>query len=181
MKYALLTLKLLVYAYLGYLAVFLATEYDPTNPAYSPPFIIFIIDTVNLFIHEAGHLFFRIFGMWMYMLGGSAFQVLLPAALLTVTVLKRAPGPAPAAFWVGENMVNVSVYIKDAPTKHLKLIASGLIHDWNWLLSGNLDAAEPLGTIVQVCGLAICFGSVVAGVWLAVKAWRESPEVPDRE
>ncbi len=179
MKYALLAARLLLYGYLGYLTIFLATGYDPATPGYHPPFAIFIIDTINLFIHEAGHLFFRVFGTWMYMIGGSAFQVLLPAALLAVTVLKRAPGPGLAGFWAGENLVNVSVYIKDAPTKHLKLIASGLIHDWNWLLSGNLDAAEPLGTIVQILGLLMCFSSVGAGIWLAVKSYRQEPVTPE--
>jgi hypothetical protein len=40
------------------------------------------------------------------------------------------------------------------------LIAKGLIHDWNWLLSDNLEAAEPLGQIVFGLGVFMCVASV---------------------
>ncbi len=57
MKYAVLALKLLVLSYLAYLLFFLATDYEPALAGYNLPFAIFVIDTINLFIHEAGHFF----------------------------------------------------------------------------------------------------------------------------
>jgi hypothetical protein len=163
-KNVLRVIALLFWCYVGYLTVFLMTSYTPVLPGYNPPFALFVLDTINLFIHEAGHLFFRIFGMWVYVIGGSFFQVALPAALLVVTARQNLHQIGLPGFWVGENMVNVSVYIRDAPDKHLKLIARGLIHDWNWLLAGNLEAAEPLADIVFMFGILLCIASVATGI-----------------
>jgi len=180
MKIAILVVKLLLLLFLGYLLVFLAGEYHPEIPGYRPPFAIFVVDTINLFIHEAGHFFFKPFGMWIHVLAGSLFQILLPLALVVVT-WRQNPGQAPwPAFWFGENFVNVSVYIKDAPHMQLKLIAAGLIHDWNWLLNDNLEAAEPLGDIIFGLGILICAASIALGAFLAVRSFREpSAEVPE--
>jgi hypothetical protein len=65
------------------------------------------------------------------------------------------------------------VYIKDAPVRQLKLIAKGLIHDWNWLLAGNLEAAAPLGDVVFVTGLLFCAASLGFGFYHAVRSFRE--------
>ena len=172
MKYTLLGFKVLVYIALGYLLFFLATAYDPASSAYHPPFILFVVDTVNLFIHEAGHFFFRIFGMWISILGGSVFQILVPLALVFLTWREKAHGIALAGFWLGESLINVSVYIRDAPFRHLKLIAGGLIHDWNWLLADNLEAAEPLGVALFGMGLLICLASIVIGLRRAVMTFK---------
>jgi hypothetical protein len=176
MRAGVFSAKLLLWGYLGYILYFLATAYDPSDPAgFNPPFLLFVVDWINLFIHEAGHFIFRIFGQWMHMIGGSVFQVLVPLALAVVSFRQ---GPAHAAlplFWAGESFVNVSVYIADAPYKQLKLIATGLIHDWNWLLSDNLEAAGPLSSAVFGLGILLCFLSIVAGTWFAAKTFRESP------
>ena len=181
MKYAVLTIKLLFWAFATYLFIFLVASYDPTVPGYSPPFALFVIDRINLFIHEAGHLFFRLFGMWMHIIAGSLFQVLLPLALLIVTWRQNVAQIGYPGFWVGESLVNVSVYIKDAPHKQLKLIAKGLIHDWNWLLSDNLEAAEPLRDIVFLLGITVCALSMGAGVYFAIRAFTEytGPSIPE--
>jgi len=179
MKIAVFVLKLLVFAYLGYLAVFLITGYDPQTPGYHPPFVIFILDTINLFIHEAGHFFFKPFGMWTYVFAGSFFQCFIPLLLLLVTWRQNISQIPYPGFWLGENLVNVSVYIRDAPTKHLKLLVSGLIHDWNWLLSDNLDAAEPLADIVFGLGLLLCVASVGGCAYYAWRSFREAPEMEE--
>lgn len=173
MKHLVLAAKLIAWAYLTYLFVFLLTSYDPAEPAFRPPFGLFVMDTINLFIHEAGHLFFKFFGMWMHIIAGSLFQVLLPAALLAVTARQRISGIGWPAFWVGESLINVSAYIRDAPDRKLKLIAKGLIHDWNWLLSGNLEAAEPLATVVFMLGIIISGAGIGIGVYFAFKAYRQ--------
>jgi len=135
--------------------------------------LLWILDTINLFIHEAGHFFFRILGQFIYVLGGSLFQVLLPAALLVVVWRQNIGQIWYPGFWVGESMVNVSVYIQDAPYRKLKLIARGLIHDWHWLLNGDPDTAEVLGGIVYWLGIAIIVGSLGAGLFFAVRDFRE--------
>jgi hypothetical protein len=180
MRYALLAVKLLIFGYLAYLLYILAAAYEPQSTIHRPPFVIFILDTINLFIHEAGHFFLRPFGMFIYILGGSLVQCTLPFALLLVTWRQNVTQLVYPGFWLGENLVNVSMYIKDAPYKQLHLLARGLIHDWNWLLADNLDAAEPIGEIVFVLGLLICFASIGAGVFYAVRRFREPiMEAPD--
>jgi hypothetical protein len=168
-----LTAKLLVIGYLGWLLVYLLTEYTPAHPGFHPPFALWLLDTIDLFIHEAGHLFFRIFGQFIYVLGGSLFQILLPLSLLVVVWRQNVTQIWYPGFWLGENMVNVSVYIQDAPDRKLKLIASGLIHDWYWLLNGDRDSAEILGGIMYWLGILIIAGSLGAGVFFAIRDYRE--------
>jgi hypothetical protein len=173
MKYFILVLKLLLFVYLGYLVSFFLTTEGPAVAGYHPPFVVFIIDTINLFIHEAGHFFLKPLGQWIYIFGGSFVQCALPL-LLAIVVWRQNPAHAAyPTFWFGENLVNVSYYIKDAPYKHLRLIAAGLIHDWNWLLSGNLDSAETIGDVVWGLGLIACVASLIAGVFYAVRSFRE--------
>jgi hypothetical protein len=119
--------------------------------------------------------------MWMHIIAGSLFQVLLPLALLIVTWRQNIAQIGYPGFWVGQSLVNVSVYIKDAPYKQLKLIAKGLIHDWNWLLSEELEAAEPLGDIVFLLGITTCTLSLGGGIYFAVRAFKQytGPTVPE--
>lgn len=177
MKRGAVILQVILLGVLGYLLEFLLTGYHPEAPSFHPPFLIFVLDTVNLFIHEAGHFFFKIFGQWVHIVAGSFFQVFLPLALCAFTLRQTPQFAAYPGFWVGESLVNVSVYIKDAPHRQLRLIARGLIHDWNWLLSDNLDAAEPLGEAVYVLGILICVASLGWGIVSAVRTYRASGQV----
>jgi hypothetical protein len=176
MKNINLTLKLILFAYLSYLLYIMIAEYDPTAGNFRPPFLLWITDWMNLYMHEAGHVLFKMFGRTIYFLGGSLTQVLLPLALVLVIARQRNWYIGAAGFWLGENMVNVSVYIKDAPYRKLHLIGQGLIHDWNWLLSNNLDVAEPLADAVFVIGIVICFASIVVGVLLSIRDFRWEPD-----
>lgn len=178
MKRIILSLKLLLLAYFGYLTFYLLTDYNPASPSFNPPFVLWVLDTIDLFIHEAGHLFLRPFGMFVHIIGGSLFQCLIPLALLIVTWRQNIHQVCWPGFWLGQSMVNVSVYIADAPVRKLKLIAKGLIHDWHWLLSGNLELAEPLSQVVWGLGIAICVASVGAGVVYAIKVFREAESSP---
>ena len=132
----------------------------PAGIPHDPPLLIFILDIINLFIHEAGHFLLRPFGRWVSVFGGSFVQVFLPAALLAVT-WRQKPGQAWfPAFWLGESLVNASIYIADAPYRKLRLIASGLTHDWYWLLEDHLEAAEPLAWVVFGAGVLLCCGAI---------------------
>lgn len=174
MRHVALISKLLLFGYLGYLLFFLATAYTPASPGFRPPFTLWLIDTMNLFIHEAGHFFFRPFGQFMYVLGGSLIQALIPLALLIVTWRQNPGQIIYPAFWLGENLVNVSVYIQDAPFRKLRLIGKGLIHDWWWLTNGNEGISGPLSEGVFLLGLTVCALALGAGAFYAVKAFREA-------
>ncbi len=132
MKFFSVGLQFVVTAYAVYLLSFLAFEYYPADPlGFTPPFVLWVIDTINLFIHEAGHLIFRLFGQTVSILGGSLMQCMIPLALVIVTWREKPHQAGLPLFWLGENLVNVSVYIADAPYRNLKLIKDGLIHDWH--------------------------------------------------
>ena len=176
MRIVILVAKFTVLAYCLFLLLFLLTEFAPENPAYRPPFGIVVLDMINLFIHEAGHFFFGLFGRWLMILGGSLVQILLPLLLLVVTARQTVSQSAWPAFWLGESMVNVSAYVRDAPHMQLRLIARGLTHDWNYLLSGHLELAEPLADTLFVLGLLVCALAIAAGVYFAVRVFRESAE-----
>jgi hypothetical protein len=169
-----LVLKLLGVSYLAYLLYTLAFEYEPSSSSFSPPFVLWLLDTINLFIHEAGHFFLKPLGRWMYIFGGSFFQVFLPLLLALVGLRQSYRHAILPAFWCGESLINVSVYIRDAPFRQLRLIAKGLVHDWNWLLSDNLDSAGTLADIVFGAGLLLCAVAIGAGAFAAVQAYLES-------
>jgi hypothetical protein len=174
MKVAILATKGVILLYLSYLTIWMATGYTPQVPGYQPPFLLWFIDIINLFVHEAGHFFFSFFGKFLYVLGGSLFQVLVPLALAIVTFRQTPQHVVYPLFWTGESMVNVSPYILDAPAMKLRLIARGAMHDWNYLLRGHLDWAEPLGDIVFSLGVLICTAAIGAGVYFAIRAYRKA-------
>lgn len=175
MKSISFVLNLILILFCSYLLWFLAFEYYPADPlGFTPPFVLWVIDTINLFIHEAGHFFFRLFGQTLSILGGSLTQCLIPLALAIVTWREKPQQTGLPLFWFGENLVNVSVYISDAPYRNLKLIKDGLIHDWHWLLSDHLDWAEPMGLVVRGLGLVVCAGAIGLMVWYLVRGFRGS-------
>src|SRR6185369_8631885 len=86
---------------------FLWCAWDPSN--------WHLIDGVNLLIHEAGHIVFMPFGEFIMIAGGSLFQVIMPAAFVVYFCRRGAAySAALVLFWVGESLLNVSVYAKDA-------------------------------------------------------------------
>ena len=103
MKHVTLILRVLLISLAGYLLWFLGFEYYPADPlGYQPPFVLWVIDTINLFIHEAGHLFCKMFGETMYVLGGSVVQCALPLAIAIVTWREKPHQLGYPLFWFGE-------------------------------------------------------------------------------
>jgi hypothetical protein len=90
-----------------------------------------VLDWVNLPFHEAGHLFLAPFGNLAHFLGGTLMQLFVPALLTGYFLTKGQPFPAALCFWwLGENLLNVSVYMADARELRLDLVGGGE-HDWN--------------------------------------------------
>ena len=141
-----------------YFTYSLATNYQRNETRNQVSFVIWVIDTIDLFIHETGHLVFSIFGRFIEFLGGSLFQVIIPVATVIVfarSTLKSIPF---TLYWTGQSIVNVSIYIGDAPYQRLRLISRAAIHDWRWLLSytGTMEHAEDIAVIVNIAGLLTC-------------------------
>jgi hypothetical protein len=130
-----------------------------------------------LYIHEAGHFFFRMFGETMYILGGSIMQVLVPFVWFLVAK-REASALAPVAlFFTGESTVDVSVYIRDAETRILPLLGgSHSKHDWATFLGqmDMLDWGVPLGNVFFISGLIISLGAIAWGVSLSYRMFQQT-------
>jgi hypothetical protein len=169
-KYVLVFYFLLV-VFFASLTYSLATDYQNSTTRNRVSFVIWVIDTIDLFIHEAGHPIFGIFGRFMYFLGGSLFQLIIPIASVIVfarTTLRSLPF---TLYWTGQSAVNVSVYIGDAPFQRLHLISPHAIHDWRWLLgyTGTLEYAEDLGGIVNALGILTCLAGIGIGIFFVIR------------
>ena len=128
-------------------------------------------------IHEAGHVFFRLFGEFMMIAGGSLLQLLLPFGIGVAFLIKQrdAFGAAVCLWWSGASLVDLAPYVYDAWDPQLTLLgghtgADGP-HDWIYLLDSfdAIDAAQGLGRFVQIVGIVTM---AAACGWAAYLLWR---------
>lgn len=123
-----------------------------------------LLDGANLIIHEAGHPLFMAFGTFAGFLGGTIFQLMVPSLIFVYFILKQQLFSAGfGLFWVGENLVNISVYMKDATEMALPLVGWGAIHDWNWIFS-ELDILQHdqiIGEFTYGLGLFFIISSII--------------------
>lgn len=119
--------------------------------------VLAFVHLIDLVFHEAGHVIFGIFGRFVGVLGGSLNQVLIPAVCTGYFLRQRRPAAAAVTlFWTGESITDVAIYVADGRDMALPLLAEGLVHDWNWILSelSLRNHAAPLGRAVFGLGLA---------------------------
>lgn len=106
-----------------------------------------LIDNANLIIHEAGHFFFGFMGNFIQATGGTLMQILFPA-FLAFYFLRTGyrTGVQIFIFWLGQNLINISVYAADAQVRKLHLLGNGK-HDWYYMLRelGILNQCELVG------------------------------------
>jgi hypothetical protein len=125
------------------------------------------LDSLDLAIHETGHLVFAAAGEAVGVLGGTLMQLLVPTAF--VIALWRAGdrhGATVPLWWLGQNCWNISVYIRDARLEQLPLVGGGE-HDWAWLLGRwhLLGQDQTIGGAVYLLGVLLYATAIVAG-WL---------------
>jgi hypothetical protein len=148
------------------------------------------LHTVSIPFHEAGHIFFAPFGDLMMSLGGSLTQVLVPV-LCMIAFLTTSPNPfgvAIMAWWAGENLMDVAVYINDARSLQLVLLGGmtgGEVegHDWEriLMLTGVLHRDHELARIVHLLGVAIMLGALVWGTYAGLcQTTRATTKGPSR-
>lgn len=134
------------------------------------------LHSINLAFHEFGHVFFRPFGEFMTILGGSLFQVLWPCVLLLAFLFKYRDTFAAGLmlWWSGQNLVDLSPYIADAYYRGLPLVGGGgeESHDWGNLLTmtGLLDSHLGLARAAFFCGSVTM---LVALGWMGRAWWRQ--------
>lgn len=172
-RYGPLALKLLLYLILT-IIFFQAVETFAEVRPYTPwPFLLRLVrNGIFLFLHEGGHALFWFFGDTIRSLGGSFWQIMFPLISFVIAVRQRSHVVAPfMLFWVGENMLDVSVYMRDAPLRRLQLLGghkSG--HDW-WNIFRSwdmLDSAETVADVMYFSGALISVAAIIGGVALAI-------------
>jgi hypothetical protein len=132
------------------------------------PYQWHLIDGVNLVIHEAGHLIFSPLGEFLMIAGGSLFQVIMPALFIGYFWYNRKYySAALVLFWVGESILNVSIYAGDSLALQLPLLGGqDSVHDWNYLLStlNLLPATAKIAGGIRLLGTIVialaAFGSI---------------------
>jgi hypothetical protein len=146
----------------------------------NPPTSFSFMHSILLPIHEAGHVFFRLFGEFMTIAGGSLFQLLLPFGIgVAFLVKQRDPfGAAMCLWWTGASLVDLSPYIWDALEPQLILLGGHTgedgPHDWIYILErfGSLRRAHAWGTAAHHLGVLVMAGSVAWGGWWL---WKRAP------
>ena len=150
-------------------AYFFWCAFDPENARFT--------HLINLPIHEAGHILFRIFGEFAGIAGGSLLQILSPIVFFAYFVYHRKPFSASIVlFWVGNNFLDVYVYANDAQVMQLPLLsgltgAEGGFHDWNYLLTetGLLDKTYLIAKILRFTGTLITVAAAIGAFVFATK------------
>ncbi len=115
------------------------------------------IDYINLLIHEGGHGVFKVFGRFIYTLGGTLMQIIIPSMFVIYYWIKKKKFLTQTFLvWLGENLMNIGVYAADARAQKLPLLGGNKVyHDWTWLLSqtGLLEQDQITGNIFYGAGI----------------------------
>jgi hypothetical protein len=116
-----------------------------------------LIDNADLVIHEAGHFFFKFFGKFIYTAGGTLMQIIIPSIIIFYFFRNMYRlGTQIGLLWLGQNLINISVYAADAQAQKLPLLGGNSVyHDWHYMLGemGLLEYSAGVGYFFV--GLAI--------------------------
>ncbi|HSK71252.1 MAG TPA: hypothetical protein VK892_06125 [Pyrinomonadaceae bacterium] len=143
--------------------------YNPENA--------FFMHLIYLPIHEAGHVFFRIFGEFMGIAGGSLFQIIVPVVFFGYFIYHRKPFSASIVlFWVGLSILDVYVYANDAVVMQLPLLSGltgseGGFHDWNYLLTETnlLGSTKLIAKMLRFTGTVLILAAAIGSFVYATK------------
>lgn len=139
-----------------------------------------LFGALNLGIHEAGHLLFSWFGLFLMVAGGTLLQ--LAAPVLSAVMFWRQPDyfalPICGA-WLATSLYNVATYMADARAMELPLVTVGggepaVGHDWNYLLDtfGLLAYDTFLAGCVRLAAFVLLWGSLAIGCWMLYRMAR---------
>jgi hypothetical protein len=124
-----------------------------------------------LIFHEAGHVLFVPFGEFMMVLGGSLFQLMVPAFFVGYFLRRRDVFAACfAALYLAASFADVAVYIADARAGDLPLLGGErAAHDWTFLLIElkQLERDTAIGHFVHSIGVTVFWAALLIGGWIA--------------
>jgi hypothetical protein len=133
------------------------------------------LDSLDLAIHETGHLVFAFGGETLTLLGGTLMQIIVPLAFV-VALWRNGDwhGATVPLWWLGQNCWNISVYVRDARAQELPLVGGGehdwavLLEQWEWL-----EGDQALGRVIHFLGVVLYAVAIVGG-WLFLRGSRSS-------
>lgn len=118
-----------------------------------------LLDHFNLLIHEGGHGIFSLFGSFIYTLGGTLMQIILPSIFIYYFISHRQKfGVQCSLVWLGQNLMNVSLYASDAQERSIPLLGGNKVyHDWHFLLGrmGLLEYDNAIGLGFYLLGIIV--------------------------
>ncbi len=176
-----LIISLCGYGILIYIFILLPQNlYTPTR-FFNLTGMLWFIHLILLYIHEAGHLFFAVFGRTIGILGGSLNQILAPAVWFFVAKRDGSSLSNVALFFIGVSIVDVSIYVKDAELLLLPLIGglSKAHHDWKNLFDGwgVIEWSFPIGEILFWGGMILAAVGLYLGIKNAITEYRAGATV----
>jgi hypothetical protein len=140
-----------------------------------------LLHTVNLVFHEAGHVVFMPFGRFLHVLGGTLGQLIIPIVVIGAFLRQKDTfGAAVGIWWLGENFLDVAPYINDARAGQLILLGGVTgsevedYHDWEVLLTklGMMQYDHTLAQISFGIGSLLMIVAMLWGCWLLWKGWQ---------
>ena len=145
-----------------------------------PPEGFNFMHSILLPIHEAGHVFFALFGEFLRIAGGSLFQLLLPLGIGVAFYVKQRDrfGAAICLWWAGASLVDLAPYIFDSLEPQLILLGGHTgedgPHDWIYILGkfGAMRRAHGLGAAAHHIGVLVMAGAIA---WGAYWLWKKAP------
>lgn len=147
-------------------------------------------EMVGLIIHEGGHFLTSWAGDFVHALGGTLFEIGVPASLtvwLLVANCKRLG--AFTLVWTSAATFSTSIYAGDAETLDLKLLGSSedindkmVAHDWHNILSmvGQLEAASWVSDVFWSIAVVAGLSAIALPIWAAFRD-RHSQAVFDQK
>lgn len=131
---------------------------------------IILIDYINLLIHEGGHGIFKIFGKFIHAFGGTLAQILIPGMFVVFYFKKKNKIPAQISLlWLGQNLINISIYASDARAQKLPLLGGKKVyHDWTYLLreTGLLNYDQEAGLFFFSLAISVFIFSILAPLFI---------------
>lgn len=141
-----------------------------------------ILDAAHMVTHEAGHPLFSYVGPEIItVLGGTLLQLLVPIMLLLSFAWRGHPlGVTFCAFAFFNSLTGVAMYMGDARSKGLPLVAPGVAsdevegHDWEfifkWIGHNSIMHDQQLAAITAWIAWAGMFAAIGWLVWM----WKSS-------
>ncbi|MCF8243264.1 MAG: hypothetical protein K9J16_17945 [Melioribacteraceae bacterium] len=157
----------MLYLWIGSLIVLPFAIYFALTPHDYYP----VLYEFNTLIHESGHAIFKFFGRFMMVLGGTLMQIIMPAIFIYYFFSNsKRIGVQFSVLWLGQNLINISVYASDAKAQKLPLIG-GIgkeYHDWTYLLTetGLLLKDQTVGLVFYSLGIAAFIAAILTPLYM---------------